>query len=537
MLRFLVAFFLLISVVVNAQLLDHRAWQFHDYNWDYISKAIPMAARAGMNRIQLSHNIIMDAEELWEREGQEARLKFVRDSVDLAHKNGLKVDIWTHELSGVPKEFMDADGKCVLSPRLWSWVEQKYEKLFDLVPGLDGVVLTFCEVDIPVYDDEKVACEQPQMQRIARLGEVVAGVCERNGAAIIIRTFVHEPQQLAWIGEAVQVLGETLKDKKNAVVMTKCVPHDWHPYYPYDPLLGKSAGLPQIVEIDLGDEYSGLSWVPHCQVDYVRRCLKYAREKGVIGAVARVERLKDHALGTPNEVNIHAYSRLVRDSSISNAALWSEWAEAKYGAAAAPGVVRALERTFDINNMTFFPLQAWVMDHSKIGNWEYAKKHVVTYERYSVRRWIPSPYYERIYDDLCMPHWDTLTKIEHEKALARALLAKSEADLDAVRSSLEPKLYAELRDYFDRLGWVLNIFEKYQLALFASMRYDYMLHSQDADKVETERFEAACEKYIKEFDELAKRFVAKYGQDTPLMPKSRIERFSSDVKKIIGHGN
>ncbi len=64
------------------QVLPHRSWQFHDAHGDYLRQAIPKAKAAGMNRIQLSHQIVMDAEQLWQGAGHEQRLALVRKAAD-----------------------------------------------------------------------------------------------------------------------------------------------------------------------------------------------------------------------------------------------------------------------------------------------------------------------------------------------------------------------------------------------------------------------------------------------------------------------
>ena len=89
---------LVAATLARARVLPHRSWQFLDSNWEHMAAAIPKAKAAGMNRIQLSHRIIMDAEQLWERKGHAQRLALVRKAIELAHANGLKVDMWTHEL-------------------------------------------------------------------------------------------------------------------------------------------------------------------------------------------------------------------------------------------------------------------------------------------------------------------------------------------------------------------------------------------------------------------------------------------------------
>ena len=36
------------------------------------------------------------------------------------------------------------------------------------------------------------------------------------------------------------------------------------------------------MELDQGQEYTAKNWVPHAEVDYVKRSLEFARERGVV---------------------------------------------------------------------------------------------------------------------------------------------------------------------------------------------------------------------------------------------------------------
>lgn len=513
--------------------LAHRSWQFQDSDWAYLQWAIPRAKAAGMNRIQLSHRIVMDAEELWERGGHEQKLDLVRKAVALAHREGLKVDLWTHELSGVPEDrFRERPkGKPVLSPELWQWLDDKYEHLFALVPDLDGLVLTFAETDYSVYKDAVVS-DLPRPQRVAKLIEVMAGTCARHDKLLIVRTFVYEPDEIASLQQALDEIAKAEAKTHNILVMTKCVPHDWTPYYPFNPLLGHVSGLPQIVEIDLGQEFTGLSKILHCEVDYVKYVLDYAREKNAVGAVARVEReLNQRALGTPNEVNIHAFSRLLHDPSLSAEALWREWSVERYGEQAAPHVIRALRRTFDITNLTYFPLEYWITNHSLVPTWGYAYGHITSRQNY---KWIRSPKQLAARQELLRPTADTLVKIDSEKNLARQLSELSLADLERARSLLAEKDYAELKRYLELGRDVVEVFRAHNLAMFTLLHLEARKGARDATDEESAAIRAEVVKQIGLLREWAERMEQRYGPEVyPGNPK-RMRDFAADVEKRLG---
>lgn len=515
-----------------AEPLPHRSWQFHDPDWDYLQQAIPKAQAAGMNRIQLSHQIVMDAEELWQGSGHEKRLERVRKATALAHAHGLKVDIWTHELSGLPKDrFRDPDtGKPKLSAELWKWLDEKYEHLFELVPDLDGVVLTFAETDHKVYRDDVVSEEAPP-RRVARLINVMGDVCKRRGKLLIVRTFVYEPAEIGFLQQALAAVAESLGNSRHVMVMTKCVPHDWTPYYPFNPLLGDVAGLPQIVEIDLGQEFTGQSRLLHCEVDYVKCALDFARAKNVTGAVARVERSVNHALGTPNEVNIHAFSRLLADGSIDADTLWREWAVKRYGDKAAPSLVRALRRTFEITNLTYFPLEYWIVNHSRIPDWGYAHGHITSRQNC---KWIPSPKQVTARDELLRPTPDTLLRISHEKDLANKLLLRSLADLELARPHLPDEDYAELRRYFDLAKDNVEVFRQHNLGMFTLLHYRARVEAGDATLGEIQAIRDQVLEHLEEMRTWADRMEERYGKDIWPGNPDRLRKFAGEVEEKLG---
>lgn len=515
----------------SAQVLAHRSWQFQDPDWAYLQQAIPRAAAAGMNRIQLSHRIVMDAEELWEGDGAAGRLERFRNCAKLARQHGLKVDMWTHELSGLPKDrFRGEGGKPVLSDELWDWVAAKYAKLFGLVPELDGLVLTFAETDYSVYKDSVIS-DLPRPRRVARLIEVMADACRKHDKLLIVRTFVYEPSEIDSLREALAAIAATAERTHNILVMTKCVPHDWTPYYPFNPLLGDVSGLPQIVEIDLGQEFTGLSRILHCEVDYVKYVMDHARGRGVVGGVARVERIEHHALDTPNEVNIHAFSRLLQEPGLSAEALWREWASRRYGEKVASHVIRALEPTFDITNLTYFPLEYWIVNHSLVPDWRYAFGHITSRQN---AKWIPSPRQLAARDELLRPTAATLIKIDAEKDAARRLAALSLSALDEARDDLADADYRELKRYLELGRDNVEVFRAHNLAMFTLLHLEHRKAAGDADETEIARIRKDVETQIDALLKWADWMEKTYGAEIYPGNPARIRAFADEVAKRLG---
>lgn len=538
--RFSIRYALLVGVMAalaplaraaEPEALPHRSWQFQDLDLDHLRRTLPKAGASGMTRIQLSHAIVMAAEELWQGKDHERRLTVVKEAIRLAHNQGMKVDMWTHELSGVPDEqFRDpATGRPALTPELWEWVEAKYEKLFKLLPDLDGLVLTFAETAHALHKEDVVSDQTPS-QRVAEMIKVIHDVCARHDKLLIIRTFVHHPDELERVHGAVKAVAGTIGDSGHLVVMSKCVPHDWTPYYPFNPVLGDVAGLPQIVEIDLGQEYTGQSEVPHCEVRYVKSVLDHARAKGVIGAVARVERYNRHAVGTPNEVNIHAFNRLLQDPNLSAEALWQDWTTRRYGKEAAPHVARALKRSYEIINLMYFPLEHWVTWHSRFTSWEAAESELRNAPN---RKWIASPKQILAWHELLSPRADTLMKIDHEKILARDLVDRSLEDLDRARRQLRHEDYLSLKRSFALLREAVEAYRLQQLAFFGHRYLQARVAAGDASEKDLETMRKEIRLRLAELEMRANRIEQMHGPDVFICRPETIHDFVKQGRERV----
>lgn len=511
--------------------MPHRSWQLQDFDREHVLATIPKAAGAGMNRIQLSHAIVMEAERLWEGDRHAERLALIRDAVRLAHEHRLKVDMWTHELSGVPEDrFRDPQsGRPRLDADLWAWVGRKYEKVFELVPDLDGIVLTFAETAHALHEESVVSDKTPS-ERVAEMIRVIHRVCVRHDKLLMIRTFVHHPDELEKVHAAVRAVAGEIGGRGHIVVMSKCVPHDWHPFYPFNPVLGDVEGLPQVMEIDLGQEYTGHSFVLHCEVDYVKTCIDYARSKGLIGAVARIERYDHHALGTPNEVNLYAFGRVLDDPDVTPERIWSEWAGQRYGEAAAPHVIRALRRTYDITNLMYFPLEHWVTWHSRFTDWKGTTSELM---HAANRKWIKSPKAYMDFDELVTPNPDTLVRIDHEKQLARKLAELSLADLATARPHLADGDYNELKHYLELSRDGVEVFRLHHLAYFGKRMLDAGIASGRLSAGEREDLARNISGFVDELEEWAETIQTRYGKDVFVPRPDHIRSFVHEMREQL----
>ena len=77
----------------------------------------------------------------------------------------------------MPREHF-LDGKVDLTAReTWDFVAMKYVKLFELLPGLDGVVLTLTETKFTIEDVNEVVISKPQARILGRMMDMISRIC------------------------------------------------------------------------------------------------------------------------------------------------------------------------------------------------------------------------------------------------------------------------------------------------------------------------------------------------------------------------
>jgi hypothetical protein len=176
----------------------------------------------------------------------------------------------------------------------WKVLEEKYDVFFRRMPGVDGLVLTLNECHVPVFRDGLIASDLPAEERVARIARTVARVCARHKKHLILRTFCYFPGEQEKIRQGIERIGEPV------TLMMNCQPHDWHVFFPHDPLIASLKDHERVVEYDLALEFMGDGRQPAPQVDYLKYRMDHAAAHGVAGVAGRICRFRNHAEGTLN---------------------------------------------------------------------------------------------------------------------------------------------------------------------------------------------------------------------------------------------
>ena len=145
--RLVLVFFFAISINCKGEDVPIKGWIILSDNMDNAITTIKAAKGYKINHLQLSHQIIHN---LMEVKNESVRNQ-VRNLTRLAHQEGIgEVLVWDHSfyaLDYYPAQFKTGPHGTLNmdNPAFWEWFKQDYRGMLDLIPEIDGLVLTFIE--------------------------------------------------------------------------------------------------------------------------------------------------------------------------------------------------------------------------------------------------------------------------------------------------------------------------------------------------------------------------------------------------------
>jgi hypothetical protein len=231
------------------------------------------------------------------------------------------------------------------------------------------------------------------------------------------------------------------------IVMSKDTTHEFHPFYPWDPLHGKVGGKRQIIELDLGVEKAWDGRGAYAQTDFIRRVALRARETKLTGLVGRARLGWDRPFEDSHEVNLYAFSRFLADPDLTVERVLRDWAAKRYPAAAVPYVARAFGRTEMINHRGRWHLGYWVTKEigREWGDYPYVYSRVLQRSRY---KWSRDPADKALEEKLYHPDEETLRRVVAEKDQVVAEVNAAQGDLRQAARYLTAEQLAPLREDF-----------------------------------------------------------------------------------------
>jgi hypothetical protein len=431
-----------------------NGWQFHDYDLPKLEDAVNRAPGYGVNFFIFSHEFFRSVEgflastddadpahppawtrELYTPEYFRIRPGWQRDLNhigDLALAKGIPFYLWVHEFDDVPKRFLKNDRVDMDDPALAEYLRQRYERLLAVVPKCAGFVLTLHESDYRVFRDDRVISKDPVPERIRKVTQLIHDVLQRHHKQLITRNFFYEPIEMEYFQAALAQLPDDI------IVMSKDTTHEFHPFYPWDPLHGHVGNKRQIIETDLGVEKAWSSRGVYAQADYIRRVALHARETRLAGIVGRTRLGGSKPFDDLHEANLYAFSRFMQNPDLSTDAVLTDWATQRgYPAAAVPFVVSAAKRSEFIQHHGRWHLGYWFTKEigGQWNDYEYYFSRVPVRGRY---KWSHNPADAELEQKLINPDRETFDKLVAEKDEVLAQVKAGQDDLAKARPHLTP---------------------------------------------------------------------------------------------------
>jgi len=264
-------------------------------------------------------------------------------------------------------------------------------------------------------------------------------VVNELGRQLYVRTFVHEPKENAWHARGLAAVRGV-----SFLGMHKSAVQDWQPYNPPDPTMGDPEAHDSILELDAAGEFWGGSVLPFAAPEYFWFRLQSLRERRGVGVAVRTERDQVSALGTPNEVNLLAVSRLLRDPHTPLEAIWTEFLEDFYGLAPGTSAQATLEQilkdTFPIQLETHYVLGIWAMDKSS--EFPRSPQPRRLFDEGRMPQWDPA--WSEIWERVAHPDRETVLWVWQEASEAVERAQRSLAQSKGIEGRLDPVKYDDL---------------------------------------------------------------------------------------------
>ncbi len=537
---FLFIFLLPVWSQVQAQVVNN-AFQTLVNGWIILSNdsltvlnSIEQAAKYKVNHIQLSHDLIMNIDELLEGTPEAAaKIRLINRSVKLAHQFDMKVYVWCHEFS-VP----DKKGKEICySPEspIWNKRKKAYQKGINLIPEIDGIILMYGSSPISPWKTT-CACDWCKAHGISETQEHPASIAKRItiltreiGSFItdelhkelFIRTFVHEPEEIGWYNNGLSAVKDVLFS-----LMHKSPVQDWQPYNPHNACLGEIPNRKFVVENDAAGEYLGVSLLPYCSPGYYLYRLHYMKQKGGAGTVTRMGIHNTVVLGRPNFMNLYAVTAFNLDNNVTLARVWEQGLKELYGknlSAAALGTLQqVLGKTAFIRMKSHFVLGIWGYDHGS----DYPKSLNLSqfYDRGDMPKWDPA--WKDIWSSLDKPNIATIKNIWQESSEAVEQAKQCSAMLTGLKGVLEDPVYNQIDRWFVLQYLAAKTWRAIDIYTFSAKALAQNTH-ESKKEIEFWKYWACSE-----MQNLLNEYQRQGFTSLPLMGYRSLQRYRNNIKEV-----
>lgn len=370
--------------IKNEEKIKIQGWNILTDHTPTAIKTIEASKNYKVNQLQLSHEIchnLKDIKNQWNR-------NIVNKLTKKAHKAGIpEVVVWDHALYNLdyyPDRFkLKESGLLNLDdPKFWLWFKKDYRKMLDLIPEIDGIVLTFIETGARVENQYSEVLKTPQEKLAALVDSVASLVVTERNLKLYIRSFMYNRTELNNLMQCFKLI-----KCHNIVVMAKETPHDFFITHPISWWI-QDIPFPVIIEFDCTHEFNGQGIVASIFPEtHLKRWEYYQKLPNVIGFSIRTDRFGNTSiLGRPSEINLFAVHEATINPEIEIGDLIEKFIIEKYDSAAITYLKPVFEMAPEIILSSFYTLGLNTTKHSSL-DFDYRS----IYTRHVSGRWMDKP--------------------------------------------------------------------------------------------------------------------------------------------------
>ena len=296
-----------------------------------------------------------DAFTSWDQEKVADNQRKLNEILAISHAAGKEVYLWHREVmipAGLLKDIpqlLDKDGEFDLTGNAFvGLIRYKLDRVFEAVPGLDGLVLTLTEADFSAIHNSNTR-KYPPEKVVSFIIGIFASELEKRGKRFIMRSF----GSIAEDYEYILAGAEALEGRFKFEIETKITPYDFDPFLSVNPFLRKSPGFTLSAECDCVGEFMGQGNMPFEHVHNIVRYVREGQAAGVDRFVIRMDR-RGNCIFDLYELNYYAYARALEDDKITADEIRREWHEKHYPAQYRTGFIELDQLGWEMVCKTYF---------------------------------------------------------------------------------------------------------------------------------------------------------------------------------------
>lgn len=238
--------------------------------------------------------------------------------VRMCHEAGKPVYYWHREVlcnPGILKDvpvLLDSEGEFdLLGSAYEDFLRYKIARTFELVPDLDGIVLTLTEASASAIHNSRPEVYPPE-KVVEKIGRVFAEELSKRGKKLILRSFGSIEQDYNTIEDGAELLAKSFPFE----VETKITPYDFSPFKPDNKFLHRIPGCTISAECDGLGEYMGAGRMSAECLEDIVRYVRHAVKCGVDRYTIRLDRWGKNVFDS-YPINLYAYERAIQNPEVT----------------------------------------------------------------------------------------------------------------------------------------------------------------------------------------------------------------------------